>query len=775
MQNGFVLKAKTAIKKIAAISAGVLMTGATMFGAVSAVTLADYPAPFITSGKWVGLIVVGSDAAAGDIVGATDIAATLAQGATISSGGSGGTTVSGGKSEDLLLNTSFNASGEFGNALTDDDLAGLQDSTLSLDIGTVSGDYDYHDELVLGGGYNATFGVVPTPLRVDTSLTSTSPDEDWKADIFTLVPANAVEYYYIFDEDITSGNRIINASTADPITINFLGKNIEISSADKDTITAQVGEEAFLNVDDSVVVNGKTVKLLNVASGTSPTSVVVDVDGVQSTVTGTEKVNGLKVKVKETFYSDTRTERSASLIVGTDATKSYDDGDEYIGQSEDDPDWVWDLENLDGARPVIGIKFAQNLDDPTDGALTLGGTVKSTAAPTAVLGDTLSFPNNYIKIKLDSTIENDYRRYTVDTTTEELWNAGHTTTESSSAKVLHIHAGDGSKSGFLTSTGVETDDLYLWLNATALTPAVNASYNLRAYYKNHDAANKNEFYSEVKNATSTVIGTLEFQDSSVGINVTMAAINWVGNMTFQFYPTGREGDARMYFERDSAVTGFDYLGHSDSDTTYGSDLVYLTGEVATATRDLSGWEDDTRTESGVVIKDPKAHLSGDSFDFDVSGDDNDFKVRVIISGPGTTVTTAKGGSVVVQPVSGVPVAKLDTEVADKTAYNMILVGGPAVNRLTAEAIGLTYPTRGATALTALGIGANEATLKLVDKAFSGSKVALLVVGYEAADTRNAASVLKDYSSYSAKLTGSQVIVKSSGGVISVSAPTVAAA
>lgn len=317
MQNGFVLKAKTAVKKIAAISAGMLMTGATMFGAVSATTLADYPAPFITSGKWVGLIVVGSDAAAGDIVGATDIAATLAQGATIASGGTS-STVAGGKSEDIKLNEYLNASTEFGNTLTDDDLAGLQDSTLSLDMGSVDGDYDFHDALYLGDKsyHNGTTdgGLIPA-LKIDTGLTSSNADEKWKSDIFMMMSADAIKYYYVFDEDLAAGNLISNSSTDDPIIINFLGKSLEITSATATSITAQVGEDAFLNVDDSVVVNGKTIKLLNVGSGTSPQAVVVDVDGVQQTVSGTEKVNGITVKVEATVYHNTRALRYAIITL----------------------------------------------------------------------------------------------------------------------------------------------------------------------------------------------------------------------------------------------------------------------------------------------------------------------------------------------------------------------------------------------------------------------------------------------------------------------------
>jgi hypothetical protein len=138
------------------------------------------------------------------------------------------------------------------------------------------------------------------------------------------------------------------------------------------------------------------------------------------------------------------------------------------------------------------------------------------------------------------------------------------------------------------------------------------------------------------------------------------------------------------------------------------------------------------------------------------------------SGTKTTVTGGAGS------ISGVPVSKLDTEITDATAQNMILVGGTAVNKLTAQALGLTYPTYGTDASVATGIGAGEATLKLVENAFGGTNVALIVAGWEAADTRAAANVLKDYSAYSATLTGKQVIVKSTAGTITLSAPTVTA-
>jgi len=134
------------------------------------------------------------------------------------------------------------------------------------------------------------------------------------------------------------------------------------------------------------------------------------------------------------------------------------------------------------------------------------------------------------------------------------------------------------------------------------------------------------------------------------------------------------------------------------------------------------------------------------------------------SGPSTPATT--------QPFVGA-VARLDTEVTDKTASNLILIGGPCVNRLTAEALGLTYPACGTEVATTLGIPLDGAQIALWDNAFGGTKTAMTVIGVGPDETRAATEVLKRHSEFRAQLVGTKVNVKSTAGVITVSAPTVA--
>ena len=77
--------------------------------------------------------------------------------------------------------------------------------------------------------------------------------------------------------------------------------------------TALVEKNRYLlKVGESVTIDGKTLTLENVGStGT----VIVDVDGVLSTVSGTGVVNGLEITVVDYIYADNREERYAMLII----------------------------------------------------------------------------------------------------------------------------------------------------------------------------------------------------------------------------------------------------------------------------------------------------------------------------------------------------------------------------------------------------------------------------------------------------------------------------
>lgn len=74
----------------------------------------------------------------------------------------------------------------------------------------------------------------------------------------------------------------------------------------------------------------------------------------------------------------------------------------------------------------------------------------------------------------------------------------------------------------------------------------------------------------------------------------------------------------------------------------------------------------------------------------------------------------------------------------KTSKDLVVVGGPAVNELAAELLGVDFPTYGDESEM---FSADAAMIKLFEGTLTPGKVALLVAGYEAKDTSAAAKAL----------------------------------
>ncbi len=98
------------------------------------------------------------------------------------------------------------------------------------------------------------------------------------------------------------------------------------------------------------------------------------------------------------------------------------------------------------------------------------------------------------------------------------------------------------------------------------------------------------------------------------------------------------------------------------------------------------------------------------------------------SGAVTSTSTAGG---VWTPVTIVDATKLDSEVADAKAQNLIVVGGPCVNSVAAALMGNP-------ASCAEGFAPGKASIKLFE---NGANVAMLVAGYTGEDTRLAGKVV----------------------------------
>jgi len=174
-----------------------------------------------------------------------------------------------------------------------------------------------------------------------------------------------------------------------------------------------------------------------------------------------------------------------------------------------------------------------------------------------------------------------------------------------------------------------------------------------------------------------------------------------------------------------------------ADTEEAAELQWGTSKTNLGTKD-----EDHRTYYGIVIKDPKGQSSSDRVKLSIPSDQ--VFANIVIKGKDATVST--GGSSYV-PAKVTPKTMVDTEVSDPTKYNLIVVGGPCANPLAESLFGVTcadWPYE-----------EGEALVKMVD---NGNKVAMLVAGTTAADTRRAAKAVAS-ESHRAKFSGSEVLVK----------------
>lgn len=136
---------------------------------------------------------------------------------------------------------------------------------------------------------------------------------------------------------------------------------------------------------------------------------------------------------------------------------------------------------------------------------------------------------------------------------------------------------------------------------------------------------------------------------------------------------------------------------------------------------------------------------------------------VYITAKGTSfseVGTSTTDAVMVQRIE-VGAAKLASEVSDVKAQNTILVGGPCANAAAATVMGNPVDcTQGFEP----GVGRVEVW------EHTNGNVAMLVAGYGAVDTRNAAAVVANYKDYKGQLKGMKVEVKKVNNQLTVAAP-----
>lgn len=689
----------------------VLLTALTVLSplATAAVSLGNYPTFLFKNHNLDAYVVVGADAKPADVVGAVDLAVRLAGESYTLVSATGGSSVAGGTTQDITLGNPIAGGTGLDTTLKKYKVSGLQSSSLSFADDT----FTYHDEIRLSSTANY--------LDVETSLTK-NIEEKYASDVYLEAEKKAIGYYFVFDKSVQ-----VNKSTSDsPLELTFLGKDLTIESvSDAATFTVRVGDQYTLSVDGTVKVLGKTVTLKNVFSSQS---VLVDVDGVTATISkgSTKTVNGIKVKPIDSAYSDTKTERVAVLLIGSETTKSYTNNDPYIGENTDNPNWIWNLAGLTtSGSPTIGIQNNFVHKGYTQTPIKVGGCY--------------NFPNDYAKVCLDSLTVTDTQDYTfrVDSSIDLSNVAG----SPSSAKVLVITAGD--KEALQTTNGsTRTGTIYLLADKT--------NNKIAVYYI--DVSSKVQWAGNLSLGAGTVyanISSVNYKDTKGDDMLVQVAGNITLNDTvWMKVPNSvvASDDLVMYWTLSGGA--FDHLGT----TTAKSEDV----ELAWAGTTIGTRQYELRTRYGTIVRTPDSNGASDRVVLGIPADQ--VKARVFVYGPGASSSTTPSGSIEqVVPIS-TAVAKLDTEVDPATVgkTGLVLVGGPGVNRLTAQAMGLTYPTYGSSGK--LPFASGEGYIAVFDGVFTSGQTVIVVAGWEADQTRMATSLLQQFDTFASEL-GNNTAVK----------------
>ena len=113
-------------------------------------------------------------------------------------------------------------------------------------------------------------------------------------------------------------------------------------------------------------------------------------------------------------------------------------------------------------------------------------------------------------------------------------------------------------------------------------------------------------------------------------------------------------------------------------------------------------------------------------------------VDMAISSLKTVVTPNVGGGAQGASIGNVVV--LDSQVSSMQSHNLIVVGGSCINSVAATLLGGTTKC-GADWTTATGVGSGQYLIQSFVNSNAAGKVALLVAGYDAQDTVNAANFL----------------------------------
>ena len=774
MQEKFALR-KT-LKKVAAVGTSLAMVGVTISGALAA-GLSDYSTNFTKTNT---VVVFGE--AGTDSVAVSDVVAGLPGGATSTTaeqveGALALDDFETGERQDFEPGINLSQAAAFGKTcFNDNDDLGLSDWEQNINVNR-DADYDVHEEFCFGTGLSAA------AVRLTTSLHQ--GDDDLGTEPIIMIPENGLNYTLIFEENLDANNRIVNASTTDQIKIEqFVGKKLVISgaAASPAQITALVGDEYQMHTGDTVVAGDCTLNLLAIDAN----EILVEVNGETKSVNedSNERFGGKCEVHVDSAIETTDGEGIAVVFLGDQASETFNNGERAPGEDKNEFLWEWQLSNLDAQRPLLGLTlhedFTSDREDFDDEIMDLG--LVRTNRRHLKEGDYVCLPNYHACLVLEGPKEEVNRctiDFNADQQTETLPGFPNTMMGSASrytnANVLEVEAtGCGTDQGFKVdndgdgSFTLDTDRVLLfWDNdlhtnvGIAGKLANEGGGELIVYYENADGnvtmanASSSRFGHGPTDVNRTLatedvlfqIDNDDFDEADVSlweiVNGTAHVANngGVNDSTLALISIELDDEGggitsgskpRLFFEA-SLGSGIAQLGaQQGEDTTKWLRYATNSSNVYGENKSVSSFDEDVLALSGVLLPQLEDNYNDDKLVLEVPRDDEfEFFVRVARPKAGVVTTT---GTI----SSSVSMSDADVEDVNALGKNVVVVGGPAVNKVAADLLGVDFPTYGPDLA-----GLAEGTAVLEMRSLTGGKQALLAYGWEQDDTRRAAVLLQD--------------------------------
>jgi len=761
-------------KKITSVIASTVMLGSTIAFAAAA----TWPAPFVEDGTAKGAVVYGATAASTDYSAALDLQTDLNKDVTVSAGE---TTVTGGDFVKLERSSDkFNlndAMGDFYPNLDEDELSTvLAQGVYSNDA---NDEFEYDQKITFGSNLNLTH-------FQDSEFNNDEPIIGFDLTDGAII----LNYTLEFTDDAEAGSNLWGAGNdLETTDLTLLGRSYYLLSARN---SSGVDKITLLDTANSAIVTQGETSTITTASSSYDVSieyidsdeVILNVDGVSTNKLeegGVYKVaDNVYVAVKSILYDQKEAGISKAEISVGSGKILLENGAEVEINNEDVKDMKFDVVGSDdqvkyGLRSTITkstndlskIELEWRLEDdnwiapgteltmpgfetiklsmgdfimPSPEKTMLNGDSDYVAIDTTITEGAVVIPilyTNSTNSGIEGLGKKTKEKLVTNDTTSPSFNLNET--ENSYFAVSWI-SGDDSETYVYQISGIDEQDD--GDNETSLTNLADGKdltlKELTDYETNGQvkvtltAANE-----DLKTATvlveptsgGTVYGDrivtkkglqirLPVDNATLTtdgyINISAVPTSWVMNVSEEDkdgnIDSGETATVTIAIDGTDGLEPTDITGVTLYETSDGSDQY-----VGYAVSDLATKILQDKPTNG--LNDVEVYYAGE-----------ESYAEVFISEAEASVSGAAG--------TGIVVVK-DTEVDSVKDKNLVVVGGSCINTVAASMLGLSEGTCGEAFSAATNVGAGQYLIEVGASPVNANKMAMLVAGYNAADTESA--------------------------------------